>query len=425
MAEITVPDDLLLGTVIEGPVSGDWVWDQAPGTLTVKAKAPISHAEPAALAALAAWADFQRARGVTLELDDSLKSPYAWRIALLASLAGRSLTSPSSVTDFLQPTPVRTVAENTALLQAIGPLLNLSTEQQRVTVISCLSEILRNVVEHAESERGAYVCCSHFRKADRVSIAVVDTGVGVPTTIRRKYGASLTDSQAIEAAVQWRVTGASATTSAGGSFGLASNYGVGLYYARSAAVHTGGQFALISDQGYVRSEQPESVLPGQTRSRWRGTAVAISFRPSRATDAWQKTREALATPRTNRKVQIVSWGPPPTGAKRVVITPTVAGFVEDKDQANRVRETVILPEVSAGRPVGIDLTQARIISHTFAHALLYMPVIVAGQAAKQLLYIHVKEPQVRDIIRIVAQYASGEARTEENEPTDSIDDMPT
>src|SRR5687767_3653051 len=78
VSEIVLPADLLLGTAIMGPQSANWHWDQPDGTVEIKAVSGISHAEPAALAALAAWADYQRAKGLTLRLDDSLKSPYAW-----------------------------------------------------------------------------------------------------------------------------------------------------------------------------------------------------------------------------------------------------------------------------------------------------------------------------------------------------------
>lgn len=245
MPNLILPSQLRFDTVINGPASPDWLWDLQQETIRIAAERPITNADPTALAALAAWADFQRARGIVLNIDDSVKSPYAWRFGLLSALAGRFVTSLPKVPNYLPPAQVRVDADKTAVLRDIAPLLHLTAPDQQSVVYQCLSEILRNVVEHANSYRGAFVCCSHYPAADRVHIAVVDTGVGVPATICRKYGA-LTDKQAIEAAIQWRVTGAIDVNPFGGSVGVSNNAGIGLYYVRSAATHTNGTFSLAS-----------------------------------------------------------------------------------------------------------------------------------------------------------------------------------
>ena len=155
----------------------------------------------------------------------------------------------------------------------------------------------------------------------------------------------------------------------------------------------------------AKSETIDETSSGSTGARWQGTVVAISFRPSRAGEAWRKTEEILAAKLTDPKRQIISWQAAPQDAVVATITPTIEGFVEDKEQAIRLRETVILPEIRAGRPIGIDLRQARLITHSFVHALLCEAVANAGPRSQELIHIQAKEPQVRDIVRIVAQYA--------------------
>jgi hypothetical protein len=89
----------------------------------------------------------------------------------------------------------------------------------------------------------------------------------------------------------------------------------------------------------------------------------------------------------------------------VVIEPTVSGLVEDKDQAIRIRDQVILPTILEEKRIAVDLRQARIITHSFVHALLYQALRVAGKSAPERIYVQAKEPQVRDIVRIVGHYA--------------------
>lgn len=392
---VLLPERLSLNLVSEGPETGDWNWDER-GTVHVDASAPISHAEPAAMAALAAWTAHLRAQGCTVHVSDGLKSPYAWKYGVLSSLAGRA-PPPAPSNDYLPPTVVRSPQEHEALFDRLAPLLHPLSQVQRGVLLQCLGEMLRNVHEHSSSPLGAYVCCSHFPKADRISVAIVDTGVGIPTTIRGRYTSQLSDAQSISLATQWRVSGATATE---------NNAGFGLFVARSTTYDTRGLFTVVSGSGLVRSVREEEDLVLEVpRASWRGTIVALAFTPSQTHAAWTRTNKLLQANISNRKLQPVQWGSPPDGAQRVEIPPTAAGLVEDKEVAKRLRDSVLLPELQAERPVGIDLTKARVITHSFTHALLYKLFILLGEKARRLIHVQAKEPQVKDVVRVVAWYA--------------------
>ncbi len=342
-----------------------------------------------------------------ISIDDSVKSGYAWKYGLLSVLAGRTPPPPGRNAHYLPPTPVRTDQERQALLGQVAPLLNIEEDAQRNALRECLSEVLRNVAEHAESERGAFVCASYFPGADRVSIAVVDTGVGVPQTIRTRHGSELTDRSAVDAALQYRVTGSKAMKPFGGSAGTVDNAGIGLFMVRSAATLSGGVFALVSGHAFARSDKLAETETGTPASRWNGTAVAVSFRPSQAQSAWKRRLEIL--PRADRKREVITWGAGPPDCKTVSITPTVGHLAEDKDAAKRVRDDVILPEIRLGRPVCIDLRAIRVVTHTFLHALLYEVVGVAGADSRRLVYIQAQDRQVKDVVRMVSLYAYEDA----------------
>jgi hypothetical protein len=405
---IILPDRLDLSLVREGPESGDWAWDTQARELIVEATRPIVHAEPAALAALAAWANYQRAKGRELHIHDSMKSPYAWEFGILQALSGRASTQGTSV-NYLPPTVIPSTEANPALFARLGPLLHSLSGEQKNVVLHCLAEMLRNVHEHADCPRGAVVCCSHFPNSDRLSLAIVDTGQGVPRNIRLRHGMAISDDRAIEMATEFGISGATSSRD--------NNAGLGLFIARSTTWDTGGLFTLVSGEGFVRNGQGEEVVRGKPRAAWQGTVVALSFKPSQSLSAW--TRNDTLMRRTNLtkpKVQPVRWGPPPPGSRQITITPVAAELIEDKEKAKTLRDKELIPELEAGRPVGIDLRSARLITHSFIHALLYKAFSVLGERARTLLYIQAEERRVKDVIRIVAWYAQEERKTPEAAP---------
>lgn len=404
---LVLPGNLTLGCCLEGADALSWHWGQQGDSVTVRSQGPISHAEPLPLAMLAAWADHQATKGVTVLVEDSVKSEYTWKYGLLSSLAGRPPPPVGPNARFVPPTRVRNVEERQSLLSQVGPRLGLEEESQRLALEECLSEMLRNVDEHADCERGGFVCASHFPSLDRVSVAIVDTGLGIPTTVRNKHGLELSDDRAVDAALTFGVTGSRARRPFGGSAGTVDNAGIGLYMVRSASTLTGGLFAIVSGEAFARSDRIDSTATGRATSPWTGTAVAVTFRPSRARAALEKRRTLM--PKADRKREIVSWGPGPAGCVSVTIRPTVSHLAEDKDAARRVRDELLMPEVRARRPVCIDLREPKVATHTFIHALLYEVIGEAGREAMRLIHVHARERQIKDVVRLVAQYAVDDA----------------
>jgi hypothetical protein len=150
-------------------------------------------------------------------------------------------------------------------------------------------------------------------------------------------------------------------------------------------------------------------IASPTRANWKGTLVAVTLSASRADEIINVTHEILTQGLSaDRKRQIVGFGPPPSGSEIVTITPTAVGLIEDKAQARRLRDTIILPAVKAGSAIGIDLRPGQLITHSFTHALLFAAIREAGPNAKRLLFVHASTSQVRDTVRLVAWYAENE-----------------
>ena len=84
----------------------------------------------------------------------------------------------------------------------------------------------------------------------------------------------------------------------------------------------------------------------------------------------------------NRKQQIISLLSPPAGAEMVVVKPTAVGLIEDKLEARRIRDNVLLPALENGGAIGIDLCAGQLVTHSFVHALLFAAVREAGPKRK-------------------------------------------
>jgi anti-sigma regulatory factor (Ser/Thr protein kinase) len=366
---LVLPRLLLLDTILKDL---NWVWDCQDPEIEVSAVAPIEHMEPPALVAFAAWAAHQRVNGRRIRVLDSVRSPYTWRYGLLSALTGLPGSS-EMATRFLPPTQILSEATIAEVLNRAVHALGLSALGVRTSITWAMSEALRNVFEHANSPTGAFLSASFFPARDRVSFAVADTGVGVPRTIRRQYGASLTDAQANETAVQLKTSGAPRSPKYGGSV---KNAGVGLFYLRSMSARSAGLFALLSESAFVRGTVDNSLPEiAETQARWNGTVVTVSLSAARAEDALHAVRVLLTRGLSAQpKKQLVGFGDPPSGSEIVRFAPTAAGVIENKEEANRAREEVLLPAIAAGRRVGIDLRLGQAATHSFVHALLYAPI---------------------------------------------------
>lgn len=106
-----------------------------------------------------------------------------------------------------------------------------------------LNELGGNVLHHAEVDCG-YIQVNTFKANERVSVLVVDGGVGVPKTMRERFSDIKNDRVAIERAVQKGITSKP-------NFGQ----GNGLAGCVAIALQSNGYFSLTSGGGRLVVEQ--------------------------------------------------------------------------------------------------------------------------------------------------------------------------
>jgi hypothetical protein len=260
-----------------------------------------AHMEPFALATLSAWGAWLRSQSIPLTVVNA--GPhlrYAARMRLFEHLGFDYRTSQVEHEEAGRFLPVTQVTERSAVagvIADISALLHLDDDPDSLTAVQfCVSELLRNVLEHASAAEGAFVCAQRFPNLPypRVSIAVADCGVGVRTHLARAHGEAATDdTKAIQLALRPGVTGALP-----GIYGTPENAGAGLFLTRSIAKGTGGYFLIASGQAAYRQYRTNSPQ-GQTKlfvdpalerhglwtiPNWQGTVVAVEVRTDRIAD---------------------------------------------------------------------------------------------------------------------------------------------
>lgn len=141
-----------------------------------------------------------------------------------------------------------------------------------------IREILRNVVEHSESEEFAY-CAQYWPSKDLAEIGLLDTGMGLRKSLERNpLHLGIDDQTALSLAIK---PGVSRTTpKEQKSQGEWRNSGFGLYLT-SRICEDVGSFTLISGSvGIFISKAETFMFP----VKFRGTGVRIAVRPSKLRD---------------------------------------------------------------------------------------------------------------------------------------------
>ncbi|MCD4814600.1 ATP-binding protein [bacterium] len=168
---------------------------------------------------------------------------------------------------FIPLTQIHTSTDLTRLITEMIPLLHLEPEQSQ-TIGYIISELVRNVIEHAASKDGAFLCAQYYKKSNTIRIGIADTGVGIKTAINQSYSAN-TDLEAIQLALWPGITGV--TRREGGS---EQNAGAGLFFIKSIAWVNRNFFIIYSGNAIYK------LLRRSPTSRLRLNADSLKDRHS-------------------------------------------------------------------------------------------------------------------------------------------------
>lgn len=185
---------------------------------------------------------------------------------------------------FIPLTQIRTAAEQTRFITDMIPLLHLEPEQAK-TLGYIFSELIRNVIEHADAENGALLCAQYYKKSNSIRVGIADTGCGIRKTITRSHAAD-GDLAALRLALMPGITG---TTAKEG--GTDQNAGAGLFFIKSIANVNKDFFVIYSGAGFYKLLKKKSAkrrrlnadpfadrhTAGGGMPAWPGTVVGVDI----------------------------------------------------------------------------------------------------------------------------------------------------
>lgn len=259
-----------------------------PTVLRISANKKWISVHPVTLAMLAALGQTVPKKNISCEPLEAKSGHYFERMGLFKFLgidSGISIKEHEATGRFVPLTQIRDSATLTRFITDIIPLLHLSPVHAE-PIRYIVSELVRNVLEHAESTHGAFVAAQYYVKSNTIRIGICDVGVGIRKSLGRSHQVK-NDLEAIREALKPGITG---TTRREG--GTEENAGAGLFFIKSIASVNGDFFAIYSGTALFKllrqQNKKRHVLhadPFNDRHSgsdsfpsWQGTAVGIDMK---------------------------------------------------------------------------------------------------------------------------------------------------
>lgn len=220
----------------------------APDSLEITANDKWISVHPVVLSMIAALGLTVKPEKISCEKFEAKSKHYLARMGLFKILSlstNISFIEHEPAGRFIPITRVQTSGELTQFITDMIPLLHLKPEQAK-TIGYIVSELGRNVIEHAQAPHGALLCAQYYAKSNSIRIGIADTGVGIRKTINQSYSTK-TDLEAIQLALIPGITG---TTRREG--GTEQNAGAGLFFIKSIASVNRDFFVVYSGNGLYK-----------------------------------------------------------------------------------------------------------------------------------------------------------------------------
>lgn len=285
-----------------------------PESLNVSANKKWTWVHPVVLAMVASLGLSVDKNKIHCERFEAKSRNYFERMGLFKLLgveSGIKITEHEAAGRFIPLTIIKNSAELTAFISEIVPLLHLEPVQAE-PIKYVVSELVRNVFEHAQTPVGAIICAQYYLEPNRIRIGIADTGIGMKRSMSRSYNVA-SDLEAIKYALIPGITGT--TTKIGGT---EANAGAGLFFIKSIAKVSRDLFMIYSGNALFKllktaKERPVRLFPDSDRDNhsestdlpyWQGTVVGVDITLDQSTDftgLLDLIRKAYAEGLTERK----------------------------------------------------------------------------------------------------------------------------
>ena len=255
-----------------------------PDKLEITANDKWISIHPVVLSMIAALGLPIEPKDITCPKMTAVSAHYLERMGLFKFLeikSGIQIKEHESAGRFIPLKQIKKSEELSKFITDVIPLLHLEPEHANA-IKYVVSELVRNVLEHAKSDIGAIVSAQYHKKSNMIRIGIVDTGVGIKKTISRSHKVK-TDLDAIQLALTPGITG---TTPKEG--GTEQNAGAGLFFIKSIAKVNGTYFMIYSGNALYKLLKSKTTklyadpfddrhTKSEEFSVWPGTAVGVDI----------------------------------------------------------------------------------------------------------------------------------------------------
>ncbi len=290
----------------------------APDKLTITANEHWISIHPIVVAMIGALGHGMERENIEWQNRTAKSFHYLQRIGLtkhIPTKAQDDITEHEPAGRFIPLTNIRDAEGQTRFINDMIPLLHLDYEQAE-PIKYVISELLRNVLEHAHTAAGAWVCAQYYPKTKRVGIGIADTGIGLKASLERTHPIT-TDLEAIRYALMPGVSGSAEQD---------LNAGAGLFFTKTIAKANKDFFVTYTGNASYKLLKPDSKTrrpryyadPFKDRHNtneglpyWQGTVIGIDISTDNTTafsELMQEMRE-LYTEKLKEKKEIIKVRP--------------------------------------------------------------------------------------------------------------------
>lgn len=388
-----------------------WNWDDNPSSPVEILVEPGLHLSPWAATLIAAYCIWLReVRNKDVYLDYDPFSPTGKFIENIGLPCAFGYEQEIPVRrNFVPLTKVTTSKDIKPFIDKTAKLLDLDDSELSDALKYSLTELLRNVVQHAHSRIGGLASAVFYPTKGIVEITIADIGCGLRHSLHEAYREINRDEKALRFALLPHVSG----TFTSGNYGnMKDNAGLGLFFVKEIASRAFGGFFLASGSALVDVWGNKDGSMGKKyvaaeRGGWRGTFAVLQLRKDSIGEfdsLLQTCRDIAAEARKSDKEFLVDFLDETPNLDGLHII-RVKEFDEDVEEAAEIRDKTIIPILRKEELVVLDFTGIRAATQSFVHALMYK-LFKDVPAIKSCLSISCADNASIQAIKAVTAYAA-------------------
>jgi hypothetical protein len=280
-----------------------------------------------------------------------------------------------------------------------------SREAAGETVEYVLIELIRNALQHSDDRLGAIVGAQLNDRGIHAGkpvfqVVVADAGQGIRAHLSRTHPELDTDELAVERSLWPHVSGAFSSGSTGG----VENAGLGLFYISEMAKALEGRLLVASGEAAIELDPALKQKERLLKVGFPGTLVAFEI-GAESPVPFAQLFDAIGDKQRERAPQRLeshwlSFERPPARLTRFM----VSAFVENNEEALKLAREALIPRLLKKEPVELDFLNVRLVTQSFAHALLFEPLRIAW-AMQTPIYASNTQAVVRSALARVEEYS--------------------